>query len=142
MPRHVKAGGGPAAREYLINPTATLDESTPEKASLLRLVKTLTRIEDLSHVLLWATETKGGLDGAGLLPLNAGRDGDIRALSVVELPRLRHKFVIKLDDNGIQRLWSLDHAGLFVSDDIDDNCRSLMVSLAVAYVNIMLIGCL
>ena len=123
----MKAGEGPAAREYLINPTASLDESTPEKTYLLRLVRTLARIEDLSHVLLWATETRGGLDGAGALPLNAGRDGDIRALSVVELPRLRHKFVVKPDDNGIQRLWSLDHAGLFVSDNIDDNCRSLMV---------------
>eukprot|EP01059_Diplonema_ambulator_P011882 TRINITY_DN2195_c0_g1_i1.p1 TRINITY_DN2195_c0_g1~~TRINITY_DN2195_c0_g1_i1.p1 ORF type:complete len:3611 (+),score=1490.67 TRINITY_DN2195_c0_g1_i1:684-11516(+) len=73
-------------------------EGTP----LHSLARLLMHIEDLSHVLAW---TKSDY-----------RDGDQLEITRVQLPRLKLNFTAKVDISGEMRLYSLDHAHLFVSN--------------------------
>jgi thiol-disulfide isomerase/thioredoxin len=61
------------------------------------------RLEDLSHVLMWS---KNSHDHA---------DGEV-TIYKVELPRLRMAFMPKIDSDGVTRLHSLDQSGWFVSE--------------------------
>ena len=71
--------------------------------ALARLVELLERVEDLAHVLVWsATDEESKKDDDGL------------PVDLVELPRLRLSFDAKRDADGVVRLHSREHPGLFV----------------------------
>lgn len=69
---------------------------------LARLASWCARIENLSHVLVWSR--------------TRGRVGEGCEVSLVQFPRLRAEFVPRIDDDGVCRMYSQEHAGLFVSD--------------------------
>ena len=71
--------------------------AAPKASSLGRLAEVLSRMDNLSHVLVWG---KGD-----------ARPGDVLAASLIEMPRMQLRFVC----DGA-RLVSLDHDGCFVSD--------------------------
>ncbi|KAH3756032.1 nxn protein [Pelomyxa schiedti] len=75
---------------------------------LHRLVQLLSRIEDASHILVWGVP--------GDLRQSARTDRNFVKISAVELPRIKVKFQPMQDDDGVVRLFLLDHAGWFVSD--------------------------
>eukprot|EP01107_Rhizomastix_libera_P015447 TRINITY_DN5841_c0_g1_i1.p1 TRINITY_DN5841_c0_g1~~TRINITY_DN5841_c0_g1_i1.p1 ORF type:complete len:4156 (-),score=944.82 TRINITY_DN5841_c0_g1_i1:134-11092(-) len=83
-----------------------------EKQSFLgRLVSVLTRIEDISHILLWVEP------GAPSLSDNLGNCTILK----IELPRIKISFEPQKSVDGSVRLYLLDHAGWFVSDSISRN---------------------
>jgi hypothetical protein len=92
----------------------TIDDNDPRhpQRSLQRIAKVLTRLEDLSHILVWTT-TK--ITATNPIMLFNG----VCQISVIELPRLKVKFQPQVDTNsGIVRLQVLDQAGWFVSDAV------------------------
>jgi thiol-disulfide isomerase/thioredoxin len=78
--------------------------------ALFKLGEVLSRLDSISHVLVW---TKS----------DATR-GDEADLSLVELPRLKMRFEMRG-----KRLYSLDYDGLFVSDTMDPAVLSLMAGI-------------
>ena len=121
-----------AARATILpNDMVLLDLMTAKKGSVLyRLGTVLSRIEDLSHILVWSrAQDAGGMRNAkdvraAASPAEAAAmaaAGDAGAhmwpLSVVELPRLKLRFQPRADQDGVVRLWSLDQSGWFVSDN-------------------------
>lgn len=79
-----------------------LEKSKFNSEMLNRLTIILARLEDLSHILVW-----------GIKPEN----GNQAKIHVIELPRLNAKFQPEQDENGTVRLYLLDHAGWYISDD-------------------------
>ena len=91
----------------------------PTESALGRLVSLLERIEDLGHVLLWSSAD--GLDSSG--PPSSVQ------LELVELPRLRLEFTLQRDTQGVARLQSVQHPGLFVSWLRSERAASLLRGL-------------
>lgn len=79
----------------------------PRDSPLYRLAEVITRIEDLSHVLAWTSSDV-------VFP------NEQVNMSLIELPRLKLKLQPRTDENGVVRLYSLDHADLFISDFRDE----------------------
>ena len=83
-----------------------LELSAAAPGSLLfRLASVLTRIEDLSHILVW-----GRPDAPG---------SDLSHIASVELPRLKIRFSVAQTQEGQLRLALDDQAGWYVSDVLD-----------------------
>ena len=90
-----------------------LDTVGSGSASVLhRLATVLTRIEDLSHILVWTTSDN----------IERGADADADAdsswvhIALVELPRLKVRFQPMKGADGAVRLHLLEQGGWFVSD--------------------------
>lgn len=77
-----------------------------------RLARWVARLDNLSHVLVWST--------------SRGEVEDECEVSIVHLPRLKATFKPKVGDDGVARLYSLDHAGLFVTDRRTESLLELM----------------
>ena len=107
-----QSGNTSLSPQYLVN------VNTANNASLARLREVLTRIEDASHMLVWC-EQQSHADRA---------IADSMEVDVVkiELVRLNLCFVPKLDHHGILQLYSVDHAGYYVSDTVDDALSELL----------------
>lgn len=84
--------------------------NTKPGRTLSRLVKMLTRIEDISHILIWTTQT----DIRGSVQL----DELSTKIAMIELPRLKVKFQVRKSEDGKVRLFLLEQAGWFVTDSI------------------------
>jgi hypothetical protein len=82
--------------------------------SLKALSMMLSRVEDVSHILVW------GLWNA---------DSCNYEIVSVELPRLRARFEPAFGADGIKRLYFLDHPGWFVCCDSASNASSHLTSL-------------
>lgn len=78
--------------------------------TLSRLAKMLTRIEDMSHILIWTTQADMR-DSVQLDELST-------KVAIIELPRLKVKFQVRKNEEGKIRLYLLEQAGWFVSDNI------------------------
>ena len=74
------------------------------RSRLFSLAQALCRIENLSHICAWTQN----------IDLKTGCDV---VLDLVELPRLKLSFSMKRDFEGKMRLFSMDHANLFLSND-------------------------
>jgi len=87
---------------------------------LHRIGTLLTRVEDLSNILCWSSSQVNGV-------------GDDVAITLIELPRLKLRLQPRpyTDEQGVSgvRLYSLDHANLYVSDYRDDMLNQLLVGL-------------
>jgi thiol-disulfide isomerase/thioredoxin len=88
----------------------------PRRSRLFSLAKTLSRIENLSHVCVWTRD------------VSAVKTRTC-SIDLVDLPRLKLSFTAKEDHNGTARLFSLDHADLFVSTKYDSFSSKLMASI-------------
>ena len=86
------------------------------RSRLFSLAKTLSRIENLSHILVWTRDI-------------SPEPGSVCSIDLVDLPRLKLSFATKGDHDGVLRLFSLDHADLFVSTQYDPFSSKLMCSI-------------
>uniref|UniRef100_A0A0G4G6D4 ubiquitinyl hydrolase 1 n=1 Tax=Chromera velia CCMP2878 TaxID=1169474 RepID=A0A0G4G6D4_9ALVE len=77
-----------------------------ERTPLHSLARVLVRLEPLSHILCWTRQLDYDVNEGGRLTLD-----------LVQLPRLKLSFSARVDSQGNVRLWSLDHAHLFVSNN-------------------------
>ena len=81
----------------------------PPDSQLASLARTISRVENLSHVLAW-TKTSGlqrrGFDIVGEV-----------VIDLLELPRLKLNFASRKDEKGVMRLYSLDHVTLFITNE-------------------------
>ena len=75
------------------------------QSRLFALVQALSRIENLSHIVAWTRQMEPTA-------------GDVLVLDIVDLPRLKLTFGMRSDFEGKMRLFSLDHADLYVSNDV------------------------
>lgn len=84
----------------------------PRRSRLHSIMKVLTRIENVGHVLAWtkasAVEKKRPFEG---LPYGCPD------IELIELPRLKLSFNARKDHEGILRLYSVDHVDLFISNE-------------------------
>ena len=95
---------------YLVNLLASSSDDR-----LHRLVQVLTRIEDISHILVWSSSPPGAPS---------------LVLTKVELPRLKLSFHPRRDVySDTVRLYSSDHAGFFLTDVRDDALVALLAPL-------------
>ena len=78
-------------------------------SQLASLARTISRVENLSHVLAWAKASNVRWRGLEL-------EGDV-TVELLELPRLKLNFQSRKDEKGVTRLYSLDHVTLFVSNE-------------------------
>lgn len=85
-----------------------------ESPEARQLIDLLTRIENLSQVLVWTRPTL---------------DPHFSDLVLIELPRLGLKFAPGVDDLGVRQLFCLSHAGFFISDVRDELLQTLHVAL-------------
>ena len=88
----------------------------PRRSRLFSLAKTLSRIENLSHICVWTRNA-------------APTIGCMCSIDFVDLPRLKLSFTTKTNHDGVERLFSLDHADLFVSDQYDAFSSKLMATI-------------
>lgn len=84
------------------------------KGSLLdRLAALLTRIEDLSHILVWASLASPSSE-PGMMEVASS---SVVTIKLIELPRLKLRMAPREDTAaGVVRLHVLDHSGWFVTD--------------------------
>ena len=131
----------------------------PRRSRLHSLAKTLCRLENLSHILAWTSCPADGPLPGGRAGSDNGNDtgyharreahmlskGGTRArqydgllhdtsrgcppLDLVEMPRLKLTFTAKPDQDGTLRLFSMDHANLFVSNDRDPRVTKLIAGI-------------
>lgn len=87
----------------------------PKASRLYSLMKTLCRIENLSNICVW---TKASNLATWLH--SAEPQTGVPPIDLVELPRLKLSFTCRKDHEGIPRLYSLDHADLFVTNERND----------------------
>jgi len=73
----------------------------PRGTKLAGLAMTLTRAENLSHILAFTKRVDGS--------------GEFR-VDLLEMPRIAMSFKEKIDEHGITRLYSEDHADLYLSN--------------------------
>ena len=118
--------------------------TTPRRSRLHSLLKTLVRVETAGHILAWTKRssilsiTADERSKADFFPSSypwwtilssSPSEKEFDALfgcppiDIVELPRLKLSFAVRNDYNGIERLYSMDHSNLFVS-----NKRNTMVN--------------
>jgi len=86
----------------------------PRGSRLHSLMRTLSRIENMSNVLVWTKASN--LTKEQRLHGEIPHEG-VPSVDLVELPRLKLSFTARPDHLGNIRLYSLDHADLFVSND-------------------------
>lgn len=120
MARYESTWGGVAAAGTKVAPAAhgPLDPTSMELVNVLRggrgsalhrLAQVLTRIEDASHILVWARASD-----------RVDKDS-VASITLIELPRLKLRFQPRAQEDGEGvRLYSLDHSGWFISDS---HCR-------------------
>ena len=89
----------------------------PANSFLNSLAKTMSRIENLSYVLAWATFDQN----ATLADPSAIEQGDLR---IVSLPRLKLTFESR-NVEGSVRLYSVDHADLFITNERNETTHLL-----------------
>ena len=109
------AGGLDSAELVLMvsGPYATV---APKYASMCQC---LSRLENAAHTLTWT-----------MLENTAGDNSSTRnCLDLIELPRLKMNFHEKADENGVPRIFSLDHSHLFVSNFSSPLTQRLMTGL-------------
>ena len=81
----------------------------PRRSRLFAMAQALCRIENLSHIVAWTKSME-------VLTLPNRHV----ILDLVDLPRLKLSFAMRHDFEGKMRLFSLDHADLFVSNDFSE----------------------
>jgi len=106
-------------------PSAAGQDADRASNALHRLALLLSRMEDLSHVLVWAKantakEEEDGAGSAGNALSDSNNEGSqalAARVELIELPRLKLRLKPVVSRNGATvKLELLDHAGWFVSD--------------------------
>jgi len=104
----------------------------PRGSRLFSLARTLSRIENLSNICAWTNlenlavweddlAWRHGQSVAPSLPIRG-----CVAVDLVELPRLKLSFTLRKDFEGNLRLYSMDHADLFVCNERDPSTTMML----------------
>ena len=116
----------------------------PRHSRLHSMAKTLARLDNLSHILAWTScppegpaPCSGFDSGAECKSERDQRRAEAQwhaargcpPLELVELPRLKLSFTARADEDGELRLFSLDHANLFVSNTRDPRALKLIAGI-------------
>ena len=83
----------------------------------------LTRIECLGQICAW---TKLSNKGVRRPKGHTGLEFGCPALDFVELPRLKLCFTARLDHDGVQRLYSVDHGDLFITSEKNEMTEKML----------------
>ena len=104
----------------------------PNKSRLYSLMRVLSRIENLSHILVWSKASALGVDVERSQKVVEA----CCSIDRVELPRLKLTLNVRQDLSGVLRLYSMDHADLFVSNErnafLTDALRGIEHSLILS----------
>eukprot|EP01060_Flectonema_neradi_P006280 TRINITY_DN1420_c0_g1_i1.p1 TRINITY_DN1420_c0_g1~~TRINITY_DN1420_c0_g1_i1.p1 ORF type:complete len:4698 (+),score=1051.93 TRINITY_DN1420_c0_g1_i1:123-14216(+) len=87
----------------------------PKGSPLHSLASVMMRLECLSHILAWTRD----------LSITSDYMGPV-SVDLIQLPRLKLSFSAKVESDGTVRLYSLDHAHLFVSNILNDQLIRLL----------------
>ena len=112
----------------------------PRSSRLHSVAKTLARLENLSHILEWTSCSPDGPGTAAEVASLTSREKaraqatqpvtrGCQALELIELPRLKLSFTARPDQDGTMKLFSLDHANLFVSNSRDPRAVKLIAGM-------------
>ena len=112
----------------------------PRHSRLHSVAKTLARLENLSHILAWAScapdgpgavssDQRGSSARERMLAQAIQAPRGCPSFEMVELPRLKLSFMSRLDEDGTMRLFSMDHANLFVSNTRDPRAVKLIAGI-------------
>ena len=112
----------------------------PRRSRLHSVAKTLARLENLSHILAWTSCSPDGPGTAAEVASLTSREKaraqatqpvtrGCPALELIELPRLKLSFTARPDQDGTMKLFSLDHANLFVSNSRDPRAVKLIAGM-------------
>lgn len=85
--------------------------NAPKDTPLYHIGRVFSRIELLSHVLCWTTNVRYDSEKE-----RKGESNEPLTIDLILLPRLKLSFSARLDANGVLRIFSLDHAHLFISN--------------------------
>ena len=88
----------------------------PRRSRLFSVAKTLCSIENLSHICVWSR----CVSPSKTAPCT---------IDIVEIPRLKLSFTAREDHEGVLRLFSLDHADLFISAQHNAFTTKLMTGI-------------
>ena len=86
----------------------------PHTSRLYSIMKVLTRIENVSFIVPW---TKSRSSVAGVATRVNGVERGCPSLDLIELPRLKLSFTCRKDHDGVERMYSVDHVDLYISND-------------------------
>eukprot|EP01087_Luapelamoeba_hula_P004848 TRINITY_DN1482_c0_g1_i1.p1 TRINITY_DN1482_c0_g1~~TRINITY_DN1482_c0_g1_i1.p1 ORF type:complete len:4317 (-),score=602.49 TRINITY_DN1482_c0_g1_i1:51-13001(-) len=78
----------------------------PKGTKLHSLAKVLARIEKISYILAWTKQLNSSSDNFNI--------------DLIEMPRLKMAFKANLDNDGVTRLYSIDHVNLFITNTRSD----------------------
>ena len=87
----------------------------PKGSPLYSLARVMMRLECLSHTLAWTRDLSVTADYMGPITVD-----------LIQLPRLKLSFAAKVESDGTVRLYSLDHAHLFVSNVLNEQLIRLL----------------
>lgn len=95
------------------------------------ILQTVTRLEPAAGIICWVMtdsvkDLRSGSSSGGTEAAPVDLDDMVR-IALLEIPRLKLSFHEQKDENGVWRLYSLDHANLFVS-----NYRSALTARLLA----------
>lgn len=88
----------------------------PRRSRLFSVAKTLSSIENLSHICVWSRTVSPSKNA-------------LCSIDLVEVPRLKLSFTAREDHEGVLRLFSMDHADLFISDQHNAFTTKLMAGI-------------
>lgn len=97
----------------------------PRRSRLHSISKTLCRVEDLSHILPWTRVPDDDEERSRVVPQGKTTWG-CPQLDAIEFPRLKLTLSGRKDSDGTLRLFSVDHADLFVSNTRDTRAIKLL----------------
>eukprot|EP00960_Hanusia_phi_P029240 747854-Hanusia_phi.AAC.2 len=97
--------------------------NSPEGSVMYRLAQMLSKMDNLSHCLVWTKAT-----------IPPGSESSSCTIDLIELPRLQLSFFSKVCSDGVTRLFSNSHAGLFISHHRDVHLNQIVRGLPHALV--------
>lgn len=95
--------------------------NSPPDGTVAKLVLLLERVEDLAHILVWSAAEAEAPSASNPFG-SGGGDSDV-PISLVELPRLHLSFDVKRAADGVMRLCSREHPGLYAAT-LDGSARA------------------
>lgn len=84
----------------------------PKRSRLHSVLKVLSRIENVSHLLPWTS-----VHYAEVTQKADGLKFGCPPIDLIELPRLKLAFTMKADHEGVHRLYSVDHIDLYICNE-------------------------
>jgi thiol-disulfide isomerase/thioredoxin len=109
----------------LVDTLEVLNNSS--ESAFIKILKSLCRLEDLSHILVWCNKNDDHSNNEG--KMNNNTFNNLLSIDQIDLPRLKMKLKPKKNKNGNIHLYLLDQDGWYITDSISTsyhNNKSLL----------------